>query len=62
MLVDANLLLYASDSSSPFHERASTWLEESLNGPSDWYGSGWRLRPRGHRNLARDMPRSCSGC
>ena len=33
MLVDANLLLYASDSSSPFHERASTWLEESLNGP-----------------------------
>ncbi|MPZ67175.1 MAG: PIN domain-containing protein [Pseudonocardiaceae bacterium] len=33
MLVDANLLLYATDSSSPFHSRASTWLEDSLNGP-----------------------------
>lgn len=33
MLVDANLLLYAVDSSSPFHERAAEWLETSLNGP-----------------------------
>ncbi len=33
MLVDANLLLYAVDSSSPFHERASSWLEDTLNGP-----------------------------
>lgn len=33
MLVDANLLLYAVDSSSPFHERARRWLEDSLNGP-----------------------------
>jgi toxin-antitoxin system PIN domain toxin len=32
MLVDANLLLYAVDSSSPFHRRASTWLESALNG------------------------------
>jgi toxin-antitoxin system PIN domain toxin len=33
MLVDANVLLYARDSSSPFHERARTWLTEHLNGP-----------------------------
>lgn len=32
MLVDANLLLYAVDSSSTFHQRASTWLESVLNG------------------------------
>jgi len=32
MLVDANLLLYAADSTSPFHQRASTWLESVLNG------------------------------
>lgn len=32
MLLDANLLLYAVDSSSPFHEPAAVWLEESLNG------------------------------
>lgn len=32
MLVDANLLLYAEDSTSPFHERATSWLTEVLNG------------------------------
>lgn len=32
MLVDANLLLYAVDSTSPFHPRARHWLEDSLNG------------------------------
>ncbi|MGH3850170.1 MAG: TA system VapC family ribonuclease toxin [Pseudonocardiaceae bacterium] len=32
MLIDANLLLYAVDSSSQFNERASRWLEEILNG------------------------------
>lgn len=32
MLVDANLLLYAADSASPFHRRASTWLESVLIG------------------------------
>ncbi|MCA1674681.1 MAG: PIN domain-containing protein [Actinobacteria bacterium] len=32
MLVDANLLLYAVDSASPFHRHASTWLESVLNG------------------------------
>jgi uncharacterized protein len=30
-LVDANLLLYAYDASSPRHELARAWLEENLN-------------------------------
>lgn len=34
MLVDANLLLYATDSTSPFHQRAAKWLESVLNGPA----------------------------
>lgn len=33
MLVDANLLLYATDETSPFHDGARSWLEEVLNGP-----------------------------
>ncbi|CAN5209028.1 type II toxin-antitoxin system VapC family toxin [soil metagenome] len=33
MLVDANVLLYARDAASPFHERARTWLTAQLNGP-----------------------------
>jgi toxin-antitoxin system PIN domain toxin len=32
VLVDANILLYAVDEASPFHERASHWLTERLNG------------------------------
>lgn len=32
MLVDANLLLSAVDSSSAFHQPASTWLETVFNG------------------------------
>lgn len=32
MLLDANLLLYAVDQSSPQHEAASGWLTEQLNG------------------------------
>jgi toxin-antitoxin system PIN domain toxin len=31
---DANLLLYAYDGSSPFHERAKAWCEEVMSGPS----------------------------
>lgn len=34
MLVDANLLLYAEDETSPVHEAARHWLTEALNGPS----------------------------
>jgi toxin-antitoxin system PIN domain toxin len=32
MLVDANILLYSVDESSPVHEAASAWLVEALNG------------------------------
>lgn len=32
MLLDANLLIYAHDESSPFHTRAHTWVEDQLNG------------------------------
>ncbi len=33
MLVDANLLLYAVDESSPFHRRSADWLTAVLDGP-----------------------------
>lgn len=33
MLVDANILLYSVDETSPFHVRAKSWLESALNGP-----------------------------
>lgn len=33
MLLDANVLLYAVDETSPFHVRAKDWLEAALNGP-----------------------------
>ena len=32
MIVDANVLLYAVDSTSHFHTPARTWLEKSMNG------------------------------
>jgi toxin-antitoxin system PIN domain toxin len=31
-VVDLNVLLYAVNSASPFHERARGWLDHSLNG------------------------------
>ncbi len=33
MLVDANILLYAADAQSRFHDAARTWIETALNGP-----------------------------
>jgi len=33
MLVDANLLIYVHDDSSPRHEAARSWLEGRLNEP-----------------------------
>ncbi len=33
MLVDANVLIYAIDDSSPHHERARVWLSAQLDGP-----------------------------
>lgn len=32
MLIDANLLIYAVDTTAPEHHRASDWLSEQLNG------------------------------
>jgi toxin-antitoxin system PIN domain toxin len=32
MLIDANVLLFAVDASSPFHDRAASWLAEQMNG------------------------------
>jgi toxin-antitoxin system PIN domain toxin len=32
VIVDANVLIYGVDSSSPFHIPAKTWLERALNG------------------------------
>lgn len=32
MLVDANILLYAADKTSPHHAKAKAWLEDALNG------------------------------
>jgi hypothetical protein len=34
VIVDANILLYAVDDASPFHEPCRAWLEDALNGPT----------------------------
>lgn len=34
MLLDANLLLYAVDRDSRWHQSAAAWLEEALSGPT----------------------------
>jgi len=48
VLVDANILLYATDELSPFHVRAKTWLEAAVNGPRrvaiPWQSFGGFLR------------------
>lgn len=52
MIVDANLLLYAVDSSSPHHRTASRWIEEILSGPQrvglPWQTIGAFLRIATH--------------
>lgn len=40
ILVDANILLYAYDSRSPYHEAAERWLEASFSRP-DPLGIAW---------------------
>jgi len=40
ILCDANLLLYAYDSSSPSHDRSRRWLEASLSGQQP-FGLAW---------------------
>lgn len=56
MLVDANLLLYAIDSDSPFNEPAANWLEEVLNGDRrvamPWQTIGAFLRISTHPRVA----------
>ncbi len=37
ILIDANLLLYAYDSSSEQHQRAKEWLESVFTGPGPVY-------------------------
>jgi uncharacterized protein len=61
VLVDANLLLYAVDSRSPWHGPAAAWLERSLNGHQrvglPWQSIGAFLRIVTHpRVVARPLP------
>ena len=57
MLVDANVLLYATDSSSREHEIASSWLTAALNGDRrvgiPWQTIGAFLRISTHPRVAR---------
>lgn len=56
MLVDANILLFAVDSESPFHSAATRWLTEQLNGPRrvglPWQSLGAFLRISTHPRAA----------
>jgi len=57
VLVDANLLLYAVDSSSPRHGPARAWLQGVLNGDRPvgipWASIGAFLRIATHPRVAR---------
>lgn len=56
MLVDANLLLFAVDEHSPWHQAAREWVEESLNGARrvglPWQTLGAFLRISTHPRAA----------
>jgi uncharacterized protein len=41
-LLDLNLLLYALDRSSPWHDRARPWVEQALGG-TDTIGLAWTV-------------------
>ena len=41
MIVDANVLLYAVDSTSPHHAQAARWLTDALNG-QERVGFAWQ--------------------
>jgi uncharacterized protein len=55
MLVDANILLFATDEASPFHEPAADWLTERLNGSRrvglPWQSLGAFLRISTHPRI-----------
>lgn len=60
MLLDANLLLYAVNSTAPQNEAAAAWLTEQLNGPRriglPWQSLGAFLRISTHpRAFARPL-------
>jgi uncharacterized protein len=42
MIPDVNLLVYAVDRDSPFHQPARVWLEEALNG-TETVGFAWNV-------------------
>jgi hypothetical protein len=56
MLVDANILLFAVDETSPFHRSAAGWLEDRLNGSRrvglPWQTLGAFLRISTHPRAA----------
>ena len=56
MLIDANLLLYATDTQSRFHQPAKAWLLEQLNGGRrvglPWQSLGAFLRLATHARVS----------
>ena len=56
MLIDANLLLFAVDDASPFHEQALGWITAQLNGSRrvglPWQSLGAFLRISTHPRAA----------
>ena len=58
MLVDANLLIYAVDSASPFHDRSREWLTAQLNSGSrvaiPWQSLAAFLRIVTHPRASKD--------
>lgn len=58
MLVDANLLIYATDDRSPQNEVAVAWLEEQLNGSRQvalpWQSLATFLRIATHPRILED--------
>lgn len=58
MLIDANILLYATDSSSPHHARVADWWEAALNGHQrigiPWQSIGAFLRIVTHPRIVEN--------
>ncbi|HEY3733831.1 MAG TPA: TA system VapC family ribonuclease toxin [Streptosporangiaceae bacterium] len=56
MIVDANILLYAVDTRSPFHQPAKSWLENALSGSArvglPWVSLGAFLRIATHPRVS----------
>ncbi len=57
VVVDTNILIYAADTASPFHDRCRAWLEERRSTPAAWYVT-WPivyefLRVSTHSRVAR---------